>query len=194
MLFPWLLIGIFLILIAPVQLGAIVLAGKGPVQGKIGAMIWGIAFQLHLAFIRDEQGQLRLENIRKKKKKKHKKNLKRTSEWLLRAIKALLKADHARGLMHRGISLTLLEGDIRLHTQDAALTAVLSAALQTLAAYPKKIRIHIAPSFQDHTALRFRCIVACRLGTLLAACLMGYISYRRSGKKEEKSWNILSDA
>ena len=189
----WLLIMLYLILIAPVQGGVILSAGNGPVHGVIGAAVWGVIIQGRYSLLRDEEGQLRLESSFRRKKRKHPKDRRQRLQKIFQVLRALLRANFARKLLRQGLHLQCLNGDIFLHLDDAAHTALVSSLLQALSGLSAKTDIRIHPSFMGPSALRIKCIVRFRLGILLIACLMGLISYRLSGKKEETAWNIPSD-
>lgn len=184
----------YLLLIAPVQAGIRIRYDRSP-DGLIGLRIWGIGLQVPLSLSRDENGQLHLESsLPWKKKKKKKKEKPGGLRRLFTQAAAVIRADKARKLLQWGVTLESLKGEIHLHLENAAHTALLSSLCQLLSTLPEKARIHVFPSFSGPGRLHLQCIVRFRLGTLLTACAMGFLSYRLQRKKEDSSWNIPSDA
>lgn len=190
----WLLIVLYLVLITPVQGGVVFFAGEGRQGGAAGVLIWGIALQRQFQLTRDGEGRLRLESGPKGKSQKPERDAPKKARKYIRILRALVRGDHARRLLKKALHISVLEGSVGVGTENAAHTALLCAALQGISSLLPQARLHVWPRFNGKSTLRLRCIVSARLGILLAACLLGAISYLLSGKKEEKAWNIPSDA
>lgn len=190
----WLLILIYLLLITPIQGGLRIFYDDGSLKGVTILRIWGVWLQIPLALRRDAQGQLRLESEFRRKRKRAKKEKPDALRRLISQSTALIRADKSRRLLLWGVHLESLEGEWHLHLDNAAHTALLSALGQILSSLPAKARIRIFPNFGGPSRLHLQCIVRFRLGILLTACAMGYISYRSQRKKEETKWIIPSDA
>ena len=185
---------LYSIIITPVQVGAILSMSHESIHGVIGAAVWGAGIQGQFALQRDEGGQLRLESSFHRKKRMPPKDRRQRAKKITQFLRALLRANYARKLLRKGFHIQCLTGDAFLHLEDASHTALVSALLQAFIGLSTKTDIRIHPSFMGPSALHIKCIIRFRLGILLIACLMGLISYRLSGKKEETTWNIPSDA
>lgn len=91
---------------------------------------------------------------------------------------ALQRADRARRYLLRRIRLDSLDALLLLRTGDAARSALLSGAVQSVlscipAARRRQVRIRVLPEFfREHATLQARCIIRLRLGTLLLTGLM----------------------
>ena len=86
-------------------------------------------------------------------------------------------AKRTRRRLMRWIHLEQLDACILLCTGNAARSALLSGAAQSLACIPaalhRHIRIQVLPAFfQEQTELHARCIICCRAGILLLTALM----------------------
>ena len=77
--------------------------------------------------------------------------------------------------------------------RDAARVARMTGLFSALCACVPGLDASLRPDFQGKTRIRIRCIACTRLGTLLAACALGALSFLQAGKKEEPAWIIPSD-
>lgn len=102
----------------------------------------------------------------------------RTSGRLRMAAGAFLHSRAARHWLLRTLKLRRLDGDIRVHTDDAARTALLTGLIRTgLTLLPPssadQVHLSVMPDFcREHSAVRLRCIVSIRLGNLFLTLLM----------------------
>lgn len=111
-----------------------------------------------------------------------------------RMLRALMQADKARRFLLHRTKLRTLQGMICLRTEDAAHTAIISGALQSLTQilprhWRHKIRLCVKPDFyRAHTTLQARCILQLHLGIIIITAgmlLASYIAMQRKPAARE---------
>ncbi len=107
-------------------------------------------------------------------------------------LTALFRASpEARGYLRRHVHMDVLNAFLRLHTSNAARTALLTGCFRALTAIlPPSVRrigrFSIMPDFhQGQTCFQLRCILHLRLGTLLVTA--GLLLARAAGVKAMKA-------
>ena len=182
---------LYALLAAPVRAGAMVRAGGGPMTGAAGVMIWGFRLQIRLEGGRNADGKPEIRFFFRGRRLYPVRN--RRPRELPRLLSLPKRLGPARTLLRRGVRLRALEIAARIGGQDAARVALLTGLIRALSPAAPIVRVRCEPAFGGGSALRARCIADARLGTLLAACLLGGISLLRAGRKEETSWIIPSE-
>lgn len=190
----WLLIGMYVLLITPLRLGAALRLGDadGP-RGAAGVMLWGVTLQAQARAVRDGQGRLRLETTFRGRLLPGNQDPSGPTQSIVRILKALRRANIARTLLKKTVRLHSLTVDGYIGLEDAAATALCVGAFRALAAVIPGMRCRLSPRFGGKSRVSGLCIVDTRLGTLLAVCLLGAASLFLAGKKEEHSWITPSE-
>lgn len=188
----WLLILLYLILISPLRAGVVFSLGRGMPRAGLGIMIWGFSWQFHGALIRDKAGRLHLEASNGSGRKIRLRGLRGPSPSFGRLVRSFQKADRARALLRCSVHLESIRAAVEIGGGNAARTALWTGALMALGGILPPRTLLCRPAFGRESALRFHCIADARLGTLLTACLLGALAFLRTGRKEEKAWNIPS--
>lgn len=185
------LIVLYSVLITPVELGVAASVGFGGRPRYAAAvMLWGVRLQLNGSLIRDENGKLQwTSSFRGKSRQAEAGGLSPVVRQLFRALK---NARRSRMLLQKTVRVTDLSLQADVGGLEADQVALLTALLQTLGAVQNRLRIETRPVFRGKGGISIRCIVRARLGTLLAAGLLGAKSYLAAGKKEAMIWNIPS--
>lgn len=186
----WVGIAAYLLLIAPIGLGlSVEIAGVE--SGCVAAVrVWGVRVQVRFRLGRDAAGRLRLLSSRAGRPERQTRG---HGPALLRVLRAVAKGDKARLLLQKGISLRQLRIRAVIGGRDAARVARITGLFSALCACAPGLDASLRPDFQGKTRIHIRCIACTRLGTLLAACALGALSFLRAGKKEEPAWIIPSD-
>ena len=188
-----LLIGAYLLWITPLRAGAWVRFGGGRPRGELGVMVWGAALRAGVEWKRDQDGRLGLQIAFRGRWFFLTPGKKRKQADPGRVIRAFKGAAAARTLLRRTVILQRADITAAVGGESAARTARITGALRALGAAAPMVRVRCRPVFGGHSAAEARCIVETRLGTLITACLLGAISYRRAGRKEANTWNIPSE-
>ncbi len=187
----WAGIFLFLMLIAPVRVGArLRWEGELP-RLAVGAMVWGARLQIDLKPVRSEGGRLRLAAQAGGKRIALPKRKKKAAQGL-KALWLLLRANGAGARLRRMVKVRALEGTLRLGGQDAAALALTAGFLRSAAAALPFAHVRVDPALGGRSAVYARCIAETRLGILMAAGLLWYAQRRKAGRKEEKAWIIPS--
>lgn len=184
---------LYLLLITPLQLGAVI--GREDVfpRGAAGIMIWGIPYTVHFIGRRDASGKFYLKTSPPGKRPDREKPFSPPSPGLLHFFRFLHASAAAWHMLKKGVRIKSGSLFIALGGENAALLACLTGILQAVFALSRRFSLHVYPLFQGKSRFRFRCIVETRLGTLLAAGLLGAFHALKAGKKEEASWIIPSE-
>lgn len=156
-----LLIALYLVWITPLRLSSglrLIAPGR---RVRLRLQVWGVGVPL------------RLPAHRKKKRR-------------LPGPSALRQALPALKLLLRGLHVRRLEVAVRAGG-DAAAAAVLTGLLRTLNGLWPRARLRCDPAFGGESALRARCILDARLGTIGTAALLGAFLLWRARKKEERA-------
>ena len=180
----WMLLGLFLLLITPIRIGALARwAGHAP-KLTVGVMVWGVRAQTELRFRRDEAGALRLTaGIGKRTVP-----LRLPGENAgngLKALALLLRSNADRARLRKAVRVRALDVFLQIGGENAAFIALAAGFLQALNPLLPQAHIVCRPSFGGETKAYLRCIAEARLGILLAAWLR-WRKERRAGQKEEK--------
>ncbi|MBR3107084.1 MAG: hypothetical protein IKH30_07870 [Clostridia bacterium] len=186
----WILLGLFLLLIAPVRIGAALRWEHGKSALTVGVMVWGIRFQTMIEARRDETGALLL-NAAVGGKTLTLRPDGRNAANGIKALGLLLKFNANRAKMRKMIQVQAFDIFLQIGGQDAAFIALTSGFLQALNPLLPFVHIDCCPSFNGETKALVRCIAGTRLGILLLAWLR--LSRRRAGRKEDKAWSIPSE-
>ena len=112
----------------------------------------------------------------------------------------LLRSDHARRMLLRGVHLRQGMLQARLSLRDAAKTALVCGAANLVQTFfPGKLQTEVLPDFwSGHSAFALRLNLEVRLGTLvgaalltLAAAVLEALEHRAKKEKgEEDAWSI----
>lgn len=187
----WLLAALYCLVITPLRLGVDVSLRSSLPRAAYGALIWGVRIAGRAQWQQDARGHGHLQAtiagrplpLQKKKRGR------RGSHW----IKKLRPAVRARPIRR------LIRKNVQVHWAvslqiggDAAWAALLTGLIRAIAPLIPRADIRCHPIFGGSSALHAQCIVETRLGTLIAAGLLGWLSCLWSGRKEEKSWSIPS--
>lgn len=180
----------YLLVITPVRFGAAIF-WQGQARGAVAALVWGVRVQVRFSLCRDGQGHLRLLTDFHGRRKPAAPGP--PPPGVIACLKALKRANVGRFLLKRGVRLRDFAIDAEIGGGDAAFIALCTALLRALGALPHGPRVRARPVFQGNGSLKAQCIAEARLGTLLLAGALGLWSLLRSGKKEEKAWNVPSE-
>ena len=190
---PVLLIFFYLFLITPLQLAVVIGKEAHFPRGAVGVMIWGIPYTVHFIGRRDEKGKFYIKTTLPGNKAEKDRPLTPPSPALLQILKAFRASKGAWHLLKKGVHIRSGSFELILGGENAALLALLTAALQAIFSLSRRFSLRVHPSFQGKSDFRFRCIVETRLGTLLAAGMLGEFYALGTGKKEENAWIIPSE-
>ena len=112
----------------------------------------------------------------------------------------LLRSDHARRMLLRGVHLRQGMLQARLSLRDAAKTALVCGAANLIQTFfPGKLRTEVLPDFwSGHSAFALRLNLEVRLGTLVGAALLTLAAAvlealeprAKKEKGEEDAWSI----
>ena len=186
----WILMGLFLVLITPVRVGAVLRwAGHLP-SLTIGLMIWGIQAQTEIRARRDEAGALLLTAALGRRNMTLHPGGKNAGKGL-KILGLLLKSNGDRAVFKKAVQVRALDAYLQIGGENAAFIAILTGFLQALNPLLPQANIVCRPSFHGSTKAYIRCIAEARLGILLAAWLR-WRRTRRAGRKEEQAWSIPS--
>ena len=180
----WMLLGLFLLLITPLRVGAAARwTGHAPTL-TVGVTVWGVRAQTEICFRRDEAGALLLTaGIGKKAIP-----LRLPGENAgngLKALALLLRSNADRAMLRNAVRVSALDVFLQIGGQNAAFIALAAGFLQALNPLLPQANLVCRPSFGGETKAYLRCIAEARLGILLAAWLR-WRKERRAGQKEEK--------
>ena len=178
-----LFVALFLLLIAPVKLGAAAGVGREGIRIRLGLMVWGLRWQ---GAIRLQQGRAVL-LIRGRQVPLPPR--KQGSPPAASTLRHLFFPDPAQS-RRRGVRITRAELHLDVGSRDAAAAALLTGLLRAAACLIPGVRITARPRMGGLWAARALCIAESRLGILCVA----YALALKAGKKEEKSWSIPSAA
>ena len=117
------------------------------------------------------------------------------------AMQLLRRNKPARRFLMRHIHLHRLDAQLLLHTASAASTALLTGAVQTLAAcmqpgWRSVTRLRVLPDFlRERSTLQAKCIFSLRPGTLLitACLLLADAAAQAINRRERAIWNTPSE-
>lgn len=184
----WAAIFLYLVLIAPVDLGIAAELDGERSHGRVAIRVWGVERQGRFSLMRDAQGKLRLMASWAGRTEKPSGG----GPGLLRLARALVRADKARALLRRGVSLRRLQLGAVIGGADAAQTALFTGLLRAVAGHFPRLQCRFRPAFGQRSRASLRCIVSVRLGMIGAAGVLGLLSLWRTRKKEETAWIIPS--
>ena len=183
----WIILGLFLLLISPVRIGAALRwSGQLPTL-VIGVMIWGVRVQTSIHAERDPAGTLLL-TAALGKRPLHFGG--KNADGSLQALAALFRSGSGRTALHGVVQVRKVELYLQIGGENAAFAALFTGLLRALNPLFPHAAIHCHPSFNGQTKVYARCIAETRLGILLAAWLR---RRRRHGQKEEAAWSIPSE-
>ena len=186
----WILLGLFLILITPVQVGA-ALRWTGHIPClTVGVMIWGVRAQMEIHARRDTAGTLLLTATMGKRSLTLHPGGKNAGNGL-KALGLMLKSNGDKAMLKKAVQVRALDAYLQIGGENAAFIAILTGFLQALNPLLPQANIVCRPSFHGSTKAYIRCIAEARLGILLAAWLR-WRRTRRAGRKEEQAWSIPS--
>lgn len=183
---------IYLLLIAPVKAGALIAWEDRFPSCALGLRFWGIPYRVRLAGRRDEAGSFHIEATLPGGRGPGRQPLSSPSPGLIRALGGIRGLRGALPLLKSGVRLS---GRLQmvLGGENAGLLCCLAGALQAVFALSRRFSLDVQPLFRGRSGFRFLCITETRLGTLLAAALLGALHARTADKKEEASWIIPSE-
>ena len=186
----WILLGLFLLLIAPVQVGAALRwTGHMPCL-TVGVMVWGVRAQTEIRARRDTAGTLLLTATMGKRNLTLRPGGKNAGNGL-KALGLLLKSNGDSAMLKKAVRVRALDAYLQIGGENAAFIAILTGFLQALNPLLPQANIVCRPSFHGDTKAYIRCIAEARLGILLAAWLR-WRRTRRASQKEEQAWTIPS--
>ena len=186
----WILLGLFLILITPVQVGA-ALRWTGHMPSlTVGVMIWGIRAQMEIHARRDTAGTLLLTATMGKRSLTLRPGGKNAGNGL-KALGLLLKSNGDKAMLKKAVQVRALDAYLQIGGENAAFIAILTGFLQALNPLLPQANIVCRPSFHGSTKAYIRCIAEARLGILLAAWLR-WRRTQQASQKEEQAWTIPS--
>lgn len=176
---PVLLVAVYLIFIAPVQVGFLCRWQGSALSFHVGISVWGIRKIFHFPLQRDAQGKLYLETPLPLKKRRKPKRARKDS------LSLFIRLLHMRKRMHAFIQLQLFKVQAFVHLPDAADTALACGILSSLCGilFPHGDS-RFVPLWQGQNKGRGVCILKGRLGTIAIA----YLIWKTHGKKEEQPW------
>ncbi|MCH5288076.1 MAG: hypothetical protein J1E43_11725 [Christensenellaceae bacterium] len=176
------LLMLYLLLITPVTLRLdLRLAGETDVL--LAARLWGLGPNLRFRLRRTEQGH-RVFRVDKKGRETPLKAAPSPGKPAMTALRTILRGDHARQLLFRGITLLRLDAAVNVSLGDAARTALTAGTLQSLwralpCAWRRRARLQVRPDFLNgRGSLQARCIVFFHLGTLILTAALLLLSLR----------------
>lgn len=186
----WILLGLFLLFIAPIRIGAALRWTGGAPSLSVGVMIWGIRAQTSIRAERDTAGKLLLTAaVGNRKLPLHPDRNNAGSG--LKALALLLKSNTDRAAMRRLVQVRRLDVFLQIGGENAAFIALATGFLQALNPLLPQADIRCRPSFHGQTKVYARCIAEARLGILCVAWLRW--RRRRAGQKEAAAWSIPSE-
>lgn len=178
------LLFLYVVLIAPLRVGAKLGWEKGRLFLTVGVMVWGIRKAFSFFLEKKEghwQGHFPLFPGKRRRKK---------GRDLLSLPLRLLAV---RKKMPVGIRLHAFQARVQLHLPSAAQTAqacgLLSALLSLL--FPRG-ESRVLPAYTGPNSGTLLCILDFRLGTLCLAGLYFLLHRPANNQQEEKTWNIPS--
>ena len=186
----WILLGLFLLLIAPIQVGAALRWSGNMPSLMVGVMIWGIRAQTEIHAQRDEAGALLLTAaVGKRSLTLH--PVRRNAGNGLKTLALLVKSNTKRAALKKLVRVRTLDVFLQIGGENAAFIALATGFLQALSPLAPKAKIVCRPSFHGDTKAYLRCIAEARLGILLAAWLR-WRRTQQASQKEEQAWTIPS--
>lgn len=110
-----------------------------------------------------------------------------------RMLRSLWGSGNPRRYLLRHIHLERLDAALRLHSSDAALSALLTGFIRSLTAFiphewRKRTRLRVTPEFvRERSLLQARCILHFKLGTIIitAGMLLASIASQHAPKARE---------
>ncbi len=186
----WILLGLFLLLISPIRIGAALRWTGGAPLLNVGVMIWGVRAQTSIRAERDTTGALLLTAAVGKRTFPLHPDRKNAGNGL-KALALLLKSNTDRAAMRRLVQVRALDVFLQIGGENAAFIALAAGFLQALNPLLPQANIVCRPSFHGDTKALVRCIAEARLGILCVAWLRW--RRQRAGQKEEAAWSIPSE-
>ena len=186
----WILLGLFLLFIAPIRIGAALRWTGGAPLLNVGVMIWGIRAQTSIRAERDTTGALLLTAAVGNRKLPLRPDRKNAGNGL-KALALLVKSNTKRAALKKLVRVRTLDVFLQIGGENAAFIALATGFLQALSPLAPKAKIVCRPSFHDNTKAYLRCIAEARLGILLAAWLR-WRRTQQASQKEEQAWTIPS--
>lgn len=187
----WLLIALYIILIAPVRAGVEARWAKGLPSLQAGVAVWGVRVRGSLHARRDKAGRLLLTGVLGKRPLPLRLGRGR-SGTALKTLGLLLKSNQGRAALKGLVSVDRLDVFFQIGGSDAASAALLTGLLSALRPLLPSGNFRCRPSFGGETRAYVLCIAHARLGTLLAAWLRWRMR-KGADRKEEKAWTIQSE-
>ena len=186
----WILAALYCLSITPLRLGADLSLHPSLPRAAWGLLIWGLRIGGRAEWRPDAAGRgdpaaALTEWLLRRQRKRGR----RTPR--MKRLRAVLLARPTRRLLQKSIRVRQLTVTLQIGG-DAARAALLTGVVRAAAPLLPRARIRCRPAFGGKSALHARCIVETRLGTLMAAGLLGWLSCLWSGRKEEQAWNIPS--
>ncbi|MBR3018073.1 MAG: DUF2953 domain-containing protein [Clostridia bacterium] len=187
----WILLGIFLLLIAPVRIGVLLRWEHGKLTLTVGTMVWGVRVQTMIKASRDEAGALLLTASLGQRILILRPGGQNAGKGI-KALGLMLKSNTDRAALRKMIQLQTLDIFVQIGGQNAAFTAMTTGFLQALNPMLPFAHIACRPSFNGETKALIRCIAGARLGILCLAWLR-WRKRQRDSRKEETAWSIPSE-
>ena len=177
----WLLL--YLALITPVTV-RIDIRWAERLDAVLAPRLWGLGPNLRFRLERTDHGHrlFRVDKAGEARPLKPPATSARPGMTLLRAV---IRGDRARELLLRGISLQQLDIALNVSLDNAARTALVSGAVQSLwralpPAWRRSARLRVRPDFlSGQGGAQARCMVFFHLGTLLITAALLLLSYAR---------------
>lgn len=180
LLIPWLLI--LLVLLTPVSL-RLDARYVQHLSFQAAVRVWGLGPDLRFRVEKTAQGH-RLFRVDQKGGLRPVRSASAPSARPSHAmLRALLRGDHARRLLLRGISLQQLDIALTVSLDNAARTALTAGTIQGLwralpARWRRKARLQVRPDFLNgQGGAQARCMVFFHLGTLMLTAVMLLMSF-----------------
>ncbi|MBR5110277.1 MAG: hypothetical protein IK099_08780 [Clostridia bacterium] len=187
----WIGLGIFMLLIAPVQAGAVLRWEQGKLTLAAGIMVWGVRFQTLIEARRDTAGMLLMTATVGKKTLPLRPSGKNAGKGI-KALRLMLRSNADRAALGKMIRVQAFDLFAQIGGRNAAFIALATGFLQALPPLLPFARIHCRPSFNGETKAFLRCIAGTRLGILWIAWLR-WRRHQRAAQKEETAWSIPSE-
>ena len=187
----WLFLGLFLLLIAPVRVGAALRYDHNKPALMVGLTVWGVRVQSKIEARRDTAGTLLLNAaVGGKSLTLHPGGMNAGNG--IKTLGLLLKSNGDRAALRKTIQLQVLDAYLQIGGENAAFIALAAGFLQALNALLPRANIVCRPSFNGDTKAYIRCIAGTRLGILCLAWLR-WRRRQRNSRKEETAWSIPSE-
>ncbi len=180
-----LLVVLYLLAIAPVQLSVTAAAAPGGQGGVARLTFWGVGARLFFILAREDDGTLTIRLRTKKGKREGRGDAVKAARKAIALVKTLRRERFSHAIISRALTCSRARGEVVIACGDAAATAIVTGAARTLLLQLGWRNLRLRPDFSGgSTRAEGECIIGARLGSILICAALAFAAWR----KEKSKW------